>query len=84
MKMYTKDDKREERIKGGSMELSYEKPEVQLTGTNGNAFAVLGKVTRAMRRAGANEEELSEFKEEATSGSYDHLLQTAMSYVEIK
>jgi len=69
---------------GGKMNLSYEKPIVELTGSNGNAFAILGKVLKAMRRANAPEEEINQFQDEATSGDYDHLLQTCMDYVEVK
>jgi hypothetical protein len=41
---------------------------VQLTGTDGNAFAVLGRARRALREGGVDEEEVSEFIEEATPG----------------
>lgn len=59
------------------------KATVQLTGTDGNAFAILGKVQRALRQAGATQEELSEFIAEATAGDYDALLRTCMRYVEV-
>ena len=57
--------------------------EVQLTGTDGNAFAVLGHVQKAMRRAGVPAEEISQFVGEATSGDYNHLLATCMAWVEV-
>ena len=56
---------------------------VELVGTNGNAFAVLGAVTSAMRRAGLSQKERDAFLEEAKSGDYDHLLQTCMRWVTI-
>lgn len=56
---------------------------VQLTGNDGNAFAVLGSVTRAMQRAGIPKEERDAFVAEATSGDYDALLQTAMKWVTV-
>jgi hypothetical protein len=56
---------------------------VQLTGSDGNAFAILGAVQKALRRAGHGEA-AAEFWAEATSGDYDHLLQTAMRYVEVE
>ena len=59
------------------------KATVQLTGTDGNAFAILGKVQRALRQAGATQEELSEFFTEATAGDYNALLRTCMRYVEV-
>ena len=54
---------------------------VQLTGNDGNAFAILGAVQRAMRRFGVPAEEVAAFYTEATSGDYNHLLQTAMRWV---
>lgn len=56
--------------------------EVELVGQDGNAFAILGAVSKALRRAG-HEEAVQEFMDEATSGDYDHLLQTAMDFVEV-
>jgi hypothetical protein len=54
--------------------------EVQLTGEDGNAFAILCRVTRALRRAGVSQEEQDA---EATSGNYDHLLATCIRWVEV-
>lgn len=59
------------------------KPTVRLSGTDGNAFAILGKVRWALILAGMKKE-ADEFYKEAASGDYDHLLQTAMKYVEVK
>jgi hypothetical protein len=61
-----------------------EKPEVVLTGEDGNAFAILGKVSKALRRVGADKEYIDKFRNEATSGDYDHLLTTAMEYVDVE
>lgn len=55
---------------------------VQLSGTDGNAFAVLGKVTTALRRAG-HADAIESFVAEATSGDYDHLLAVCMQWVEV-
>jgi hypothetical protein len=63
--------------------VKYPEIEVQLTGTDGNAFAILGKVARAMRDAGLTNEQVKEFQSEAMSGDYDHLLRTAMRFVEV-
>lgn len=57
---------------------------VRLLGTDGNAFAILGKVFRAMRAAGVPEETRREFDREATSGDYDHLLGTVMRWVDVE
>lgn len=53
---------------------------VQLAGRDGNAFVILGLCQRAARAAGLSQEEIEAFREEATSGDYDHLLQTAMRW----
>jgi hypothetical protein len=56
---------------------------VRLTGTDGNAFAIIGKVRLALRRAGVPAEEVEAFSEEAMRGDYDHVLQTCMNWVEV-
>lgn len=61
----------------------YPAVEVQLTGTDGNAFAILGTVQKALRRHGVSQEVISEFVAEATADDYDHLLQTVMRWVEV-
>ena len=55
---------------------------VKLVGTDGNAFALMGKVSQALKRGG-HRDLVDPFIEEATSGDYDHLLQTCMKYVEV-
>jgi hypothetical protein len=56
---------------------------VPLTGTDGNAFAVLGQVNRALRQAGVSAEARQTFMAEATAGTYDQLLQVVMQWVEV-
>lgn len=58
--------------------------EVQLSGEDGNAFAILGRVQNALREAGADKAELEEFFDAATDGDYDHLLRTCMKWVNVK
>ena len=57
--------------------------EVQLTGNDGNAFAIMGAVQRALKTAGATQAELDEYLKESMSGDYDNLLRTAMKWVEV-
>ena len=54
---------------------------VQLTGTDGNAFALMGKVTKALKRAGHGEH-VAAFRMEAMTGDYDNLLRVCMSWVD--
>jgi hypothetical protein len=57
--------------------------EVQLTGTDGNAFSVMGAVTREMKRDPEAKLLVNDFMEEAMSGDYNHLLQTCTKWVEV-
>lgn len=57
---------------------------VQLTGEDGNAFSILGRVIRALKRGKVPQEEIEVFKKEATSGDYDHLLVTCMQWVDVQ
>jgi len=61
----------------------YPDVEVQLTGRDGNAYAIMGAVTEALRRAGVSQRERDAYIEESTSGDYDHLLRTAMRWVTV-
>lgn len=60
-------------------------PEVQvkLTGTDGNAFAIMGRVARALRQGGASEDEVQEYMDASMSGDYDNLLRTAIEWVKV-
>jgi hypothetical protein len=55
-----------------------EKPEVQLIGKDGNAYAILAACYAAGKKAGWTDEELEELMSDMKSGSYDHLLLVAM------
>lgn len=61
----------------------YPEVEVQLSGSDGNVFGILGKVIKALKRAGVSEDERKAFMDEATSGDYDHALVTAMRWVAV-
>jgi len=56
---------------------------VQLVGENGNAFAIIGLVSNALRRNCVPEEEIDAFVTEATSGDYDHVIRTCVSMVNV-
>lgn len=51
-----------------------EVPTVTLVGTDGNAFAIMGKVRQAMQCAEWTPEEMVSAMDEMMSGDYDHLL----------
>lgn len=64
-------------------EVKYPDVEVQLSGEDGNAFAIIGRVSSALRRARVPSKEISEFTDEAMSGDYDNVLQTCMKWVTV-
>ena len=55
--------------------------EVQLSGESDNVFAIIGRVSKALRGGGATSEEIQVFQNEATRGNYDNALQTCMRWV---
>lgn len=56
---------------------------VQLSGEDGNAGAIMGRVTRAMSRAEVPSGDIQTFREECMSGDYDALLRTCMKWVNV-
>ena len=56
---------------------------LSILGKDGNAFAILGTASRALKRAG-KAEQVKEFQDEATKGDYNHLLTTCMRWFEVE
>lgn len=56
--------------------------EVQLSGEDGNGFVIASRVRSSLERAGYRDDAKT-FFDEALSGDYDHLLQTAMKWVAV-
>jgi len=65
------------------MKTRYPKIKVRLVGSDGNAFAVLGKVRKALRKAEVSQEEIGQFMKEAMSGDYNNLLKVCMEWVDV-
>jgi hypothetical protein len=57
--------------------------DVELVGHDGNAFSIMGRVTRALRKAGATREQIDEYTQKAMSGDYDNLLRVTMETVNV-
>lgn len=55
--------------------------DLELVGIDDNAFAILGTVARALRKAGNDEATVTAWTEYATAGDYDHVLRAAMEAV---
>jgi hypothetical protein len=62
-------------------EVKYPNVKVRLTGRDGNAFAIMGAVSMALRLADVSKEEIAEYRKESTAGDYDNLLRVADRWV---
>ena len=55
---------------------------VKLIGEDGNVFAIMGKVSKALKKAG-HYDLANEYLYKAKSGYYDNLLAVTLEYVEV-
>lgn len=60
--------------------VSKKKVRLTLVGTDGNAFALLGRFQRAAKAQGWTPEQIRRVTLEMTRGDYNHLLSVLMSY----
>ena len=60
------------------------KPKLKLSDEDGNVFSIIGRGLRVLRENGATQEQLTEFREEVTSGDYDHALQTCFKWFDVE
>lgn len=66
------------------MNTKYPEIVLELSEIDGNAFSIMGRVTKLMRRAGVSQEECSQYFQEATAGDYDELILTTMRWVSLE
>jgi hypothetical protein len=66
------------------MDVKYPEITAELTGKDGNAFMIIGLVTRALRKGKVPDAEIKQFQNEATAGDYDHLLRTCTKWVNVE
>ena len=57
--------------------------DIALTGPSGNAYAIMGLVSAAMKEVGATSEDVQQYTREATSGDYKHLLAVSREWVDL-
>lgn len=57
---------------------------IKLTGEDGNAFFILGRVRALLRKNGYPQAFIDQFATEATSGDYNNLLATVARYMEVE
>jgi hypothetical protein len=60
-----------------------EKIPLQLSNEDGNVYAMLGRAKKAARKGQMPLEKWDEIFTEATSGDYDHAIQTLMKHFEV-
>ena len=61
----------------------YPNVEVQLSMEDGNAFVIVSRVSRALRQAGVDADEIDEYKKLAMSGTYEDLLRVTAETVTV-
>ena len=52
--------------------------------TEEDTVVILSRVAKALRRGGVSESIVEAFREEATAGDYDHLLQVVTRWVSVE
>ena len=65
------------------MEPKYPQVNVKMVGQDGNAFAIMARVSVALKYAHVPQAEIKAFFAECATGNYDHLLQTVMKWVDV-
>ena len=60
------------------------KPVVDLTNVDGKAFSIIAACTRTAKEAKWDREQIESLQKEMLSGDYDHLLQVAMKYFDVR
>ncbi len=64
-------------------DIRYPDIKVRLTGSDGNAFAIMGTVKKALNKANVSSEEVDLFIEQCMSGDYNELLCTCMKWINV-
>lgn len=60
------------------------KPCCKLVGIDGNVFAIIGNVSKCLRRAGLQSEAAEFFRRAMQQESYDNILQLCHEYVDVR
>ncbi len=66
------------------MNVKYPNVHVKLTGTDGNVFSIIGKVSSAIRKAVGNQEAKAFVAEATSQRSYDAVLVLVMETVDVQ
>ena len=68
----------------GVVNIKYPSIKIKLTGEDGNAFNIIGRYLRAMRRANISKSEQDKFINQAQSGDFNHLLKVCMKWFDVE
>ena len=60
----------------------YPDVKVPLLGEDGNAFAIIGRTTKELKRAKVGSDEVESYMKEAMSGDYDNVLRVTQRWVD--
>ena len=63
--------------------MEYPNIKVQLSGEDGNAFFIIGRVRAALKKGDVPYSRIDEFTNEAMDGDYNHVLQTCIKWVNV-
>lgn len=58
------------------------KKKYNLIGVDGNAYAIMGYVAKAMKESGFTKEEITKYYDDCRSADYNHLVMASHSMVE--
>lgn len=64
-----------------SQSVKFPEARIRLVGEDGNAYSIIARASRALRSAGATKVDVDAYVAEATSGDYNNLLITTMTWV---
>lgn len=53
-----------------------------LVGVDGNAYAIMGYVSKCMRKEGYHQTRIDKYSKDAMSGDYDHLLKVSIEMID--
>ena len=63
--------------------MKYPKAKINLFNIDGNAYSIMGAAAKALKKAGAPQNEIDQFYKECKSGTYDNLIQTVADWCNI-
>ena len=63
--------------------MKYPNVEVQLSGEDGNAFIMVSRTRRALRKAGVPSGEIEQFTNEVTAGNYEDVIRVVGEWVDV-